>query len=168
MSHSVRINIGGRTLSIETGAVAKQADGAAWVRYGDTVVLVAAVAAKEPSTLDFFGSSVVVSGDTALVGARGRDELGPTNGAAYAYVLPRDCNDDAVPDECQAGDPDGNEVIDLPDYAVLYQCLSDPCEHPLCKTPLDIDVCCRIVDFNNDRDVDLEDIAEFQRAFTGH
>ena len=54
MSHSVRIDIGGRTLSIETGAVAKQADGAAWVRYGDTVVLVAAVAGKEPSNLDFF------------------------------------------------------------------------------------------------------------------
>jgi polyribonucleotide nucleotidyltransferase len=54
MSHSVRIDIGGRTLSLETGAVAKQADGAVWVRYGDTVVLVAAVAAKEPSTLDFF------------------------------------------------------------------------------------------------------------------
>jgi polyribonucleotide nucleotidyltransferase len=54
MSHSVRIDIGGRTLSIETGAVAKQADGSAWIRYGDTVVLVAAVAAKEPSTLDFF------------------------------------------------------------------------------------------------------------------
>lgn len=54
MSHSVRVDIGGRTLSIETGAVAKQADGAAWVRYGDTVVLVAAVASKEPSDLDFF------------------------------------------------------------------------------------------------------------------
>jgi len=54
MSHSVRVDIGGRTLSIETGAVAKQADGSAWVRYGDTVVLVAAVAAKEPSTKDFF------------------------------------------------------------------------------------------------------------------
>jgi polyribonucleotide nucleotidyltransferase len=54
MTHSVRVDIGGRTLSIETGAVARQADGAAWVRYGDTVVLVAAVASKETSTKDFF------------------------------------------------------------------------------------------------------------------
>ncbi len=54
MSHSVRVDIGGRTLSIENGAVARQADGAVWVRYGDTVVLVAAVAAREPSSLDFF------------------------------------------------------------------------------------------------------------------
>ena len=37
--------IGGRTLSIETGKIAKQADGAVVVQYGDTVVLVAAVTA---------------------------------------------------------------------------------------------------------------------------
>ena len=43
-----KIEVGGRTLSIETGRVAKQADGAVFVRYGDTVVLVTAVVAKEP------------------------------------------------------------------------------------------------------------------------
>jgi polyribonucleotide nucleotidyltransferase len=49
----------GRTLSIETGRVAKQADGAAWVRYGDTVVLVTAVASKEPREgVDFFPLTV--------------------------------------------------------------------------------------------------------------
>ena len=37
--------IGGRTLSIETGKIARQADGAVVVQYGDTVVLVAAVTA---------------------------------------------------------------------------------------------------------------------------
>ena len=42
------IQIGGQTLSIETGKLAKQADGAVVVRYGDTVVLVTAVAAKTP------------------------------------------------------------------------------------------------------------------------
>jgi polyribonucleotide nucleotidyltransferase len=40
--------IGGRTLSIETGRVARQAGGAVWVRYGDTVVLVTSVISKEP------------------------------------------------------------------------------------------------------------------------
>ena len=42
------IEIGGRTLSLETGRVAKQADGAVLVRYGDTVVLVTTVIAAEP------------------------------------------------------------------------------------------------------------------------
>ena len=39
--------IGKRTLSIEVGKIAKQADGAAIVRYGDTMVLVTAVSAPE-------------------------------------------------------------------------------------------------------------------------
>lgn len=44
----VEVEIGGRTLSIETGRLAKQANGAALVTYGDTVVLVTATAAKKP------------------------------------------------------------------------------------------------------------------------
>ena len=51
--------IGGRTLSIETGKIAKQADGAVIVQYGDTVVLVAAVAAPpRVEDVDFFPLSV--------------------------------------------------------------------------------------------------------------
>ena len=38
----------GRSLTIETGQLAKQANGAVLVRYGDTVVLSTAVASKEP------------------------------------------------------------------------------------------------------------------------
>ena len=53
MSYIEEITIGGRTLSIEVGKVAKQADGAAWVRYGDTIVLAAATSAKEPMESDF-------------------------------------------------------------------------------------------------------------------
>ncbi len=55
----VERQIGGRTLSIETGKIAKQADGAVVVQYGDTVVLVAAVTAP-PRTedVDFFPLSV--------------------------------------------------------------------------------------------------------------
>ena len=41
------VDFGGRTLSIETGRVAKQANGAALVQYGETVVLVTAVTANE-------------------------------------------------------------------------------------------------------------------------
>jgi len=55
----VERQIGGRTLSIETGRVAKQADGAVLVRYGDTVVLVAAVSAPPRSEdIDFFPLTV--------------------------------------------------------------------------------------------------------------
>jgi polyribonucleotide nucleotidyltransferase len=51
--------IGGRTLSIETGKIAKQADGAVVVQYGDTVVLVAAVTAPpRKEQIDFFPLSV--------------------------------------------------------------------------------------------------------------
>ncbi|MBO0460533.1 polyribonucleotide nucleotidyltransferase [Enterococcus sp. DIV1298c] len=45
---------GGRPLEIEVGQLAKQANGAVLVRYGDTVVLSAAVASKEAKDTDFF------------------------------------------------------------------------------------------------------------------
>jgi len=55
----VEREIGGRTLSIETGKVAKQADGAVVVQYGETVVLVAVVTAPPRSEdIDFFPLSV--------------------------------------------------------------------------------------------------------------
>jgi len=55
----VEAEIGGRILSLETGSVAKQADGAVWVRYGDTVVLATVVASTTPrENIDFFPLSV--------------------------------------------------------------------------------------------------------------
>jgi len=55
----VEREIGGRTLSIETGKIARQADGAVFVRYGDTIVLVAAVTAPPRfDDIDFFPLSV--------------------------------------------------------------------------------------------------------------
>ena len=39
MAHKREMQIGGKSLSLETGAIAKQAHGAVVVRYGDTVVL---------------------------------------------------------------------------------------------------------------------------------
>src|SRR5262252_6186117 len=53
--NKVSAKIGERELSIEIGKLAKQADGAAYVRYGDTVVLVTACSAKQGREgLDFF------------------------------------------------------------------------------------------------------------------
>ena len=48
MIHKVDLEVGGRTLTIETGELAKQADGAVLVRYGDTVILCTAVSARQP------------------------------------------------------------------------------------------------------------------------
>ena len=53
--HTVSTTIGGRELSIEIGKLATQADGAAFVRYGETAVLVSACGAKVPREgADFF------------------------------------------------------------------------------------------------------------------
>jgi polyribonucleotide nucleotidyltransferase len=57
--NKVSTMVGERELSIEIGKLAKQAHGSALVRYGDTVVLVTACAAKEPREgLDFFPLTV--------------------------------------------------------------------------------------------------------------
>lgn len=51
--------LGGRKLIVETGKVAKQAGGAAVIRYGDTVVLVTATSSKDPREgIDFFPLTV--------------------------------------------------------------------------------------------------------------
>ena len=55
----VELDFHGRPLSIEVGRMAKQADGAALVRYGETVVLVTAVAARDLKLdTDFFPLTV--------------------------------------------------------------------------------------------------------------
>ena len=47
MSNTIRLEINKRTLSIDIGKVAKQADGSALLRYGDTMMLVTATSRKE-------------------------------------------------------------------------------------------------------------------------
>ncbi len=55
MSETVSLSLGDRELSIEIGKVAKQAHGAAFLRYGDTTVLVTACSDAEPREgLSFF------------------------------------------------------------------------------------------------------------------
>ncbi|MEC1289320.1 polyribonucleotide nucleotidyltransferase [Bacillus mojavensis] len=56
--HVFTIDWAGRTLTVETGQLAKQANGAVMVRYGDTAVLSTATASKEPKPLDFFPLTV--------------------------------------------------------------------------------------------------------------
>ena len=57
--HTHDISVGGRTISIETGRLAKQADGSVLVRSGDTIVLVTACAAANPREgIDFLPLTV--------------------------------------------------------------------------------------------------------------
>ncbi|HHY0835265.1 TPA: polyribonucleotide nucleotidyltransferase [Bacillus thuringiensis] len=52
------IDLAGRQLTVETGQLAKQANGAVLVRYGDTAVLSTATASKEAKNVDFFPLTV--------------------------------------------------------------------------------------------------------------
>ncbi|WP_370222691.1 polyribonucleotide nucleotidyltransferase [Cytobacillus sp.] len=56
--HVYSLEWAGRKLTVEIGQLAKQANGAVLVRYGDTVVLSTATASKEPKNLDFFPLTV--------------------------------------------------------------------------------------------------------------
>jgi polyribonucleotide nucleotidyltransferase len=59
MIHRTSATIGGREFSLEVGKLAKQANGAVQVRYGDTVVLVTACSNQEPrENVDFFPLTV--------------------------------------------------------------------------------------------------------------
>ena len=56
--HVYSIEWAGRKLTVEIGQLAKQANGAVLVRYGDSVVLSTATASKEPKNVDFFPLTV--------------------------------------------------------------------------------------------------------------
>ena len=98
------MELGGKTLSIETGRVAKQADGSVLVQYGDTVVLVAVVAApivKEgqdffPLTVDYREKTYSAGQDPGRVfqarrqaEGQGNPHLPPDRPAAAAPVSRR-------------------------------------------------------------------------------
>jgi polyribonucleotide nucleotidyltransferase len=65
----VEVEVGGRTLSMETGRMAKQAGGAVIVRYGDTVLLVTATAQPKPRDgMDFMPLTVEYQEKTYAAG----------------------------------------------------------------------------------------------------
>src|SRR5215203_4064101 len=81
--HRVELDWGGRKLTLETGKVARQADGAVIATYGETTVIATAVAAKQPKPgIDFL---LLTANDTEKYYAAGRipggyfkRERGPT------------------------------------------------------------------------------------------
>jgi len=56
--YQVSVEVGGRTLILETGKIAKQANGAIVARYGDTVILNTACMATKPNDKDFLPLTV--------------------------------------------------------------------------------------------------------------
>ncbi|HLQ38960.1 MAG TPA: polyribonucleotide nucleotidyltransferase, partial [Planctomycetota bacterium] len=64
----VEREIGGRMLRLETGRMAKLADGACVVRYGDTMVLASAQSGKAPEGIDFFPLTVDYREKTSAAG----------------------------------------------------------------------------------------------------
>src|ERR1700716_847869 len=57
-AHQVTVEVGGRPLILETGKIAKQANGAIVARYGDTVVLTTACMAPTANDRDFLPLTV--------------------------------------------------------------------------------------------------------------
>src|SRR3989441_3883014 len=70
MNHTVEVNLQGQPLSLETGKVAKQADGAVVVRHGGTMVLAACVAAKTANQAQDFFPLTVEYRERAYAGGR--------------------------------------------------------------------------------------------------
>lgn len=58
MKTTVTTSVGGKQITIETGRMAKQADGSTLVTCGNNIVLVTAVSKKEASIMDFFPLTV--------------------------------------------------------------------------------------------------------------
>ena len=58
MEQQVEMQLGGRTLTLKTGRLAKQANAAVMVHYGETVVLCTVTASTQPKDLDFFPLTV--------------------------------------------------------------------------------------------------------------
>jgi polyribonucleotide nucleotidyltransferase len=56
--HQAHVEVGGRILTLETGKLAKQANGAVLARYGDTLVLVTACMEMKPNERDFLPLTV--------------------------------------------------------------------------------------------------------------
>ncbi len=142
-------------------AYAFRFDGSTWIQSAKVTPLGGAPG-------DSFGGSVSLHDDTVVIGASADDGACPglsqcNSGMVYVYELaPGDCNDDAIPDRCQAGDMDANGLIEIADFSDVNRCITGP------ATPgLDLGECCSMADFEDDGHVDLRDIASFQRAFTG-
>ncbi len=85
----------------------------------------------------------------------------------FTEVPTKAANPACVPGTLTFGDFDERGDIALKDTFALEDCLSGPNRTPSPAPPRQVADCQRIFNSNNDVDVDLADIAKFQRSFTG-
>ncbi|MBI4716412.1 MAG: hypothetical protein HY763_01280 [Planctomycetes bacterium] len=77
-----------------------------------------------------------------------------------------DCNRSGELDACETGDfYSGGGPIGSPDFREFHECLTGICGQAVCDDPLYTNVCCGLADGDEDGDVDLRDMAVFQRVF---
>ena len=150
MFKSFSMELAGRTLTVEVGRVAKQANGAAFMHYGDTVVLSTATASDKPRDgIDFFPLSVEYEEKLYSVGKipggfTKREGKASENATLTSRVIdrpmrplfPKDYrNDVTLVDMVMSVDPECNPEIPAMLGSSIATCISDiPFDGPCATT----------------------------------
>ena len=152
MYKSYSMELAGRTLTVDIGRVAKQANGAALMHYGDTTVLATATASKEPREgIDFFPLSVEYEEKMYAVGKipggfNKREGKASEHAILSSRVIdrpmrplfPKDYrNDVTLVDMVMSVDPECNPEIPAMLGSSLATCISDiPFDGPCATTQI--------------------------------
>ena len=152
MYKSYSMELAGRTLTVDIGRVAKQANGAALMHYGDTTVLATATASKEPREgIDFFPLSVEYEEKMYAVGKipggfNKREGKASEHAILTSRVIdrpmrplfPKDYrNDVPLVDMVMSVDPECNPEIPAMLGSSLATCISDiPFDGPCATTQI--------------------------------
>ena len=152
MYKSYSMELAGRTLTVDIGRVAKQANGAALMHYGDTTVLATATASKEPREgIDFFPLSVEYEEKMYAVGKipggfNKREGKANEHAILTSRVIdrpmrplfPKDYrNDVTLVDMVMSVDPECNPEIPAMLGSSLATCISDiPFDGPCATTQI--------------------------------
>ena len=152
MYKSYSMELAGRTLTVDIGRVAKQANGAALMHYGDTTVLATATASKEPREgIDFFPLSVEYEEKMYAVGKipggfNKREGQASEHAILTSRVIdrpmrplfPKDYrNDVTLVDMVMSVDPECNPEIPAMLGSSLATCISDiPFDGPCATTQI--------------------------------
>ena len=152
MYKSYSMELAGRTLTVDIGRVAKQANGAALMHYGDTTVLATATASKEPREgIDFFPLSVEYEEKMYAVGKipggfNKREGKASVHAILTSRVIdrpmrplfPKDYrNDVTLVDMVMSVDPECNPEIPAMLGSSLATCISDiPFDGPCATTQI--------------------------------
>jgi len=152
MYKSYSMELAGRTLTVDIGRVAKQANGTALMHYGDTTVLATATASKEPREgIDFFPLSVEYEEKMYAVGKipggfNKREGKASEHAILTSRVIdrpmrplfPKDYrNDVTLVDMVMSVDPECNPEIPAMLGSSLATCISDiPFDGPCATTQI--------------------------------